>query len=148
MKRGSRIFAVIASGLAVFVLGSALLLAATGVATVRVHEKQAGGARVYVPVPALLLYAGAAILPAVVPAAERARIRETLGDRRPQVIALLEELERCPDAVLVDAREGGDWVRIVKEGRSLTVRVRSADADVDVSLPAGVVTHLVRALTV
>jgi hypothetical protein len=148
MKRGRRIFAIFATGLAVFVLGSGLLIAATGVATVRVHEKKQDGARVYVPVPAILLYAGAAVLPMAVPAAERARIREHMGDRRPAVIALLAELERCPDAVLVDAQDHGESVQIVKEGGSLTVRVRDADTDVDVSLPAGVVTHVVRALTV
>jgi hypothetical protein len=147
MRRGSRVFAVFAGSLAVFVMGSGLLLATTGVATVRVKEKQAGGVHLYLPVPALVLYAGSAILPLAMPPAERARIAAELGGRRQAIAAVLEELERCPDGVLVDVDDHGETVRIVKEGRSLSVRVRSADTDVDVSLPAGVVTHLFRAFT-
>jgi hypothetical protein len=147
MRRGSKVLAVVAGSLAVLVLGCGLLLAATGVASVKVQEKKADGAHFFVPVPALALYAGAALLPRMMPAAERARMREDLGDRRQAIVAILEELERCPDGVLVDVEDHGETVRIVKEGRSLTVRVRSADTDVDVSLPAGVVTHLFRELT-
>ncbi len=148
MRRGSRILAVVAGSLAALVLGCGLLLAATGVASVRVQEKKADGARFFVPVPALALYAGAALLPRMMPAAERARMRESLSEpQRQAIVAVLEELERCPDGVLVDVEDHGGTVRVVKEGRSLTVRVRSADTDVDVSLPAGAVTHLFQALT-
>jgi hypothetical protein len=147
MRRGKKVLAIVALSFAFVVLGCGLLLAATGVGSVRVQEKKADGARFFVPVPAVALYAGAALLPRVMPAAERARMREELGDRRQAIVAILEELERCPDGVLVDVEEHGETVRIVKEGRSLAVRVRSADADVDVSLPAGAVTHLFQALT-
>jgi len=147
MRRGSRVLAIVAGSLAVLVLGCGLLLAATGVASVRVHEKKAEGACFFVPVPAVALYAGAALVPRMMPAGERARMRSELGDRRQAIVAILEELERSPDGVLVEVEEHGESVRIVKEGRSLEVRVRSADSDVDVSLPAGVVTHLFRAFT-
>lgn len=147
MRRGTKVLAVVASSLAFLVLGCGLLLAATGIESVRVQEKKADGARFFIPVPAVALYAGAALLPRVMPAAERARMREELGGRRQAIVEILEELERCPDGVLVDVEEHGETVRIVKEGRSLAVRVRSADADVDVSLPAGAVTHLFQALT-
>jgi hypothetical protein len=147
MRRGTRVLTALAGSLAVLVLGGGLLLAATGVASVRVQEKQPDGARIFVPIPAVVLYAGAALLPQMMPASERARVRAELGPRRQAIVAILEELERCPDGVLVDSQERGESVRIVKEGRSLTVRVRSAGSDVDVSLPAGVVTHLFRAFT-
>jgi hypothetical protein len=147
MRRGSKVLAVIGGTLAILILGSGLLLAATGIGSVRVHEKKAHGACFLVPVPALALYAGAALLPRVMPAGERERMRGELGPRREAIVAILEELERSPDGVLVDVQEHGETVRIVKEGRSLSVRVRSADADVDVSLPAGAVTHLFKAIT-
>jgi len=147
MKPRSRIFAIFAGALAVLVLGSGLLLAATGVATVRVHEKQGDGVRLYVPVPALLLHAGIAVVPLAMPARDRARMRAEIGDRGPALAALLAELERCPDAVLVDVQEHGESVQVVKEGRTLAVHVRNTDTDVDVSLPAGVLTHLIQAFT-
>src|SRR6476659_1071360 len=92
MRRGSRVFAVFAGSLAVFVMGSGLLLATTGVATVRVKEKQADGVHLYLPVPALVLYAGSAILPLAMPPAERARIAAGLGGRRQAIADVLEEL--------------------------------------------------------
>lgn len=147
MGRGKKVLAIVAGSFAFVVMASGLLLAATGVGSVRVQEKKADGARFFVPVPAVALYAGAALLPRVMPAAERERMRAELGNRRQAIVEILSELERCPDGVLVDVEEHGETVRIVKEGRSLAVRVRSADTDVDVSLPAGAVTHLFRALT-
>src|SRR5436305_1279449 len=119
MRRGTKVLAVVAGSLAVLVLGSGLLLAATGVGSVRVHEKRQHGACFFVPVPAVALYAGAALLPRLMPAAERERMRAELGSRRQAIVAILEELERAPDGVLVDVEEHGETVRIVKEGRSL-----------------------------
>ncbi|HXO19206.1 MAG TPA: hypothetical protein VOA87_04690 [Thermoanaerobaculia bacterium] len=151
MTRGTRTFAIVAGSLAVLLVGSGLLLAATvaasGLVTVQVHEKE-DGRHFYLPVPAAFLHAGIAFLPLAIPAGERAHMRAELDCKGPALAALFREIERCPDAVLVDVLDHGQSVRFVKEGRTLTVRVRGGDADVDVSLPVSVLTHFAHALTV
>lgn len=146
MRRGSRVLAVLAVTLAILFLGAGLILAATGFATVRIAEKAAGGTHLYLPVPAALLHAAIAVLPAIRGSA-RDEVRDALGERGPALDAVLQELERCPDATLIESRRDGQWVRILKKGRSLVIRVRSRERDVDVSLPASLISHLVHAAT-
>jgi hypothetical protein len=67
-----------------------------------------------------------------------------MGDWGPVAAAALESFEDCPDAVLVDVRDHGDTVRIVKEGRSIKIQVHDRDGDVNISLPAHLFTRVAR----
>ena len=147
MSRGMKIFVGIAVAFAVFLVGSGLLvagtIAATGVVTVNVHDKS-DGTHVYLPVPAVALYLGMDLLPLVMDDADLADMRRDLGDWGPFVAATLQGLADCPDGVLVDVRDRDETVRIVKEGRSFEIHVRSRDESVDISVPAGVFTKVSR----
>jgi hypothetical protein len=147
MSRGAKIIVGIAVGLAVFLVGSGLLvagtIAATGFVTVNVHDK-ADGTHVYLPVPAVALYLGLDLLPLVMDDADLADMRRDLGDWGPFVAATLEGLGDCPDGVLVDVRDRDETVRIVKQGRSFEIHVRSRDESVDISVPARVFTKVAR----
>jgi hypothetical protein len=72
----------------------------------------------------------------------RDRLRAEIGAEidlaawSPAAAELARQLETMPDAMLVEVRDGGDHVLVVKEGDDLRIRVRSPDGDVDVTLPA------------
>ena len=139
MSRGAKIFVGIAAGFAILLLGSGLLVAgtvaATGLVTVNVHDK-AEGTHIYLPVPAALVYLGMDLLPLVVEDHELENMRRDMGEWGPFVAATLEGLADCPDGVLVDVRDRDETVRIVKEGRSFEIRVRSRNESVDITVPA------------
>ena len=147
MSRGKKIFVGIAVGFVVFLVGSGLLvagtIAATGLVTVNVHDKT-DGTHVFLPVPAVALYLGLDLLPLVMDDADLADMRRDLGDWGPFVAATLEGLADCPDGVLVDVRDRDEAVRIVKEGRSFEIHVRSRDESVDISVPARVFSKAAR----
>lgn len=143
LSRGQKtLWAVVGTG-AVLTFGLVFLLAAPvssgmvdpGFATVRVHEKTEGF-RLYIPVPAVLLNAGLSAAAAggafdhVPPLPEEA-VRYT-GVAR----SMLAELIDGPDATFVEVRDGPDHVVVAKRHGRFIVRVRSPDADVDVSVPA------------
>jgi hypothetical protein len=73
-----------------------------------------------------------------------ADMRRDLGDWGPFVAATLEGLADCLDGVLVDVRDRDETVRIVKEGRSFEIHVRSRDESVDISVPARVFSKVAR----
>jgi hypothetical protein len=53
-----------------------------------------------------------------------------------------------PDAVLVQVEENGETVEVAKRGARLVVKVRSADADVDVAMPVALVGGTLRAFAI
>lgn len=85
--------------------------------------------------PGAFLAAGLAIAPRVMPDDARAEVRAELGEWGPIAAALAEDLARRPDFTLVEVDDRGEHVEVLKRGRHLVVRVRSADADVDVQVP-------------
>lgn len=148
MTRRAKVLTILAIALLAVPVGATLLVAgslvAHGMVTVKVIEAKPGGTSVYVPVPAGLLYLGIDLLPLLDRDGELARARQEMGDWAPVAAAALESFEDCPDAVLVDVREHGDTVRIVKEGRSIKIEVHDQDGDVHISLPAHLFTRVAR----
>lgn len=147
MSTGAKIFVGIAAGFAILLLGSALLvagtIAATGLVTVDVHDKTEG-THIYLPVPAAAIYLGMGLLPVLAGDDELYELREDLGEWGPFVAATLEGLDDCPDGVLVDVRDGAETVRIVKQGRSLEIRVRNPRESVEISVPTRLFSRMAR----
>ena len=98
-----------------------------------------------VSVPGALLHAGLAVAPAVMPEDARSEVRAQLGEWGPLAAALADDLAGRPDFTLVEVDDRGEHVEVVKRGRHLVVRVRSADADVDVQVPLSLVASAVDA---
>ncbi|HKI00695.1 MAG TPA: hypothetical protein VKK31_01825 [Thermoanaerobaculia bacterium] len=146
MTRPAKVLIVLALALLAVPVGATLLLAGSvvtqGLVTVKVNETQPGGTNVYVPVPAGLLYLGIDLLPLLDREGELARARQEMGDWAPLAAAALQSFEDCPDAVLVDIRDHGDTVKIVKEGRSIEIRVHDRNGDIHITLPAHLFTRV------
>jgi hypothetical protein len=119
-----------------------------GFVRVAVVERGADPVSLDLLVPTPLVGAAASIARWAMPDQTRAEMRRELGEVGPLLRALAAELERCPDATLVEVDDGDDHVRIAKDGARLIVRVRSPEADVDVEVPMALVSHALRALEV
>jgi hypothetical protein len=110
-------------------------VASLGVLVVDVREGGPDGHRIVVPVPLVLAQAAVAVAPAI--AEQDLRIPdqdvlEHIGVAR----GVLEALAAGPDGELVRVEEPDEQVLIVKEGRSLHVRVHGKDGqEVSVNVP-------------
>jgi hypothetical protein len=148
MNRGLKILTVVLGIVAVLFVASGVALATTvirsGLVTVRVQEK--GNGNLHIVVPAGLVYAGLAVAP-VFAGDELNRAGRDLDEIRPQLNALLQSLEDCPDAVLLEATSPGESVRIEKRGRSLEIHVHDAQSNVTISLPADLAARVVSAVS-
>jgi hypothetical protein len=147
MTRPAKVLSTIALAILALPVCATLLLAGSlithGVVTVEVHQTGPGGTTLYLPVPAGLLYLGMDLLPLFDRGHELRRARREIGDWAPFVAAAMQSIEECPDAVLVDVRDGAETVKIVKEGRKLRVRVHDRDgSNVEISLPSHLFTRL------
>jgi hypothetical protein len=140
MTRPAKVITIVALALLALPVGAALLLAGSvvthGVVTVKVNESAPDGTNIYVPVPAGLVYLGLDLLPLLDHDHEMAKARREMGQWAPFAAAAMKSLEDCPDAVLVDVRDGGETVKIVKDGRNIDIQVHDADGTVHISLPA------------
>lgn len=156
MSRGAKLLvaALVVTGL--FWIGVAAAVAWTvhAVATsppIEISVREHGGAKGHVSLrlPAALVVGGAMLAPRGAHDAIRAEIGGEIDLARwgPAAAELAHQLDTMPDATLVDVRDGGDRVLIVKRGADLTVRVRSPDGDVDVTLPASLAGDVVGRLT-
>ncbi|HEX2224997.1 MAG TPA: hypothetical protein VHN15_12405 [Thermoanaerobaculia bacterium] len=155
MSLGLKILTVVLGVFAVLFVGAGLALATTvvraGMVTLEVQERH--GEDLHLAIPAGLLYAGLALAPSmseeVEAEFERARreIELELGGMGPDLAALLQDLEDCPDAVLLEARSPGEHVRIEKRGRNLTIHVRDAGSNVNISIPAALMSRLAGAVS-
>lgn len=156
MSRGAKVLIAVAVVAGLFWLGvaAAVAWAVHAVATsapVEISVREHGGARGHVSfrLPAALVVGGAMLAPLGAHDAIRAEIGSEIDLARwsPAAAELARQLDTMPDATLVDVRDGGDRVLIVKRGADLTVRVRSANGDeVDVTLPASLAGDLVARL--
>jgi hypothetical protein len=149
MSKGAKILLAIAAAFAVLMVGSGILVAATiaraGVVHVKIHEPGPSGSHVNVHIPAAVVTLGLDLMPLLVDRDQiKAEIRTNLGEARPAMAAVLQELEDVPDAVLVDARDGEDRVLISKQGRVLKVNVVSVDGTFEITLPAGLLGRVAR----
>jgi len=148
MTRPAKVLTIVAIAILAIPVGATLLLAgslvAHGVVTVKVNEAKPDGTHVYVPVPAGLLYLGMDLLPLLDHNGELRKARHEMGPWAPAAAAALESFEDCPDAVLVDVRDHGETVKIVKQGRSINIEVHDHDGTVSISLPAHLFTRVAR----
>jgi hypothetical protein len=119
----------------------AATIAATGTISVRVRETGPDGVNLWIPVPALLVDVAVFVAPLVIPREELAEAREHIEPWLPALQAMADELERCPEAELVSVHSNGEHVRIYKSWRSFHVDVNSHDADVEVKVPARLVSR-------
>jgi hypothetical protein len=110
-------------------------VASLGVVVVDVREGGPDGSRIVVPVPLVLAQAALAVAPAVAPAHELRipdhEALEHIGLAR----EVIEALAAAPDGELVRVEERDERVLVVKEGRSLRVRVSGPREDVSVNVP-------------
>ncbi|HEX2252727.1 MAG TPA: hypothetical protein VHQ65_05635 [Thermoanaerobaculia bacterium] len=128
---------------------SAVVLAVQAARTMPAIEVQvddhAADHRVAITIPAFLVAGAAWAAPRVMPAEARAELEIEMAEAAlylPMLEQLAADFEAMPDATLVEVIDGGDRVRVDKRGGDLLVRVRSADADVDVRVPAALVRSL------
>ncbi len=133
-------FALLVFLMPIFAFGAAV--AATGTVTVRVHERGDDGVRLYIPVPALLIDLAVFAAPHLMPDDALAEVRAEIEPFRDGLEAVAEELEACPQGVLVDVRTPDEHVRVTRSWRSFEVEVDSEDADVRVSVPARLVSRM------
>lgn len=147
-----KVVAVMVLMMLVLVVGSGLLLAAAvaraGLMTVEVHSSgPEGDVDLTVPVPAVLVplaVLGARLAPDV--ACDLDGVRCRLADWTPAAAAALRELAAAPDAVLVDVRDHGDSVQIVKRGDRLEIEVDDGRDRVEVTMPVELLPALAEAL--
>ena len=106
-----------------------------GVIRVDVDEQRAGGSHVHFWVPAMIVATGMHFVP-------KEQLNHTTEQVRPFLPALREiakELEKYPNAELVDVSDARDHVRIAMEDGRLRIDAVSEDGDVvHVSVPARV----------
>ncbi len=133
-------FALLVFLMPIFAFATAV--AATGTVTVRVQEPGVDGTNLYLPVPAMLIDLAVFAAPRLMPGDALAEARAEIAPFREGLEALAEELERCPNGVLVEVKSPTEHVRITKNWRSFEVEVDSDDADVRVSVPARLASRL------
>ena len=135
--RTKKTLIVVGASLTVVVVGWVMLVGAVlawgGVATVRVIEH--GRAGVTVPVPMAVVEGAVATGDLLFDLEQHFHGKIDLGEWGPFVRGMLEALDECPDTVLVEVSDGGDYVRVAKDGGSLVIEVTDSDVDLKVSVP-------------
>jgi hypothetical protein len=109
----------------------ALLMGASGVVVVDVHEGGPDGHHFVIPVPLFLAQAALSFAPQeakYIPCQEFAPYQELS-------VRVLEELEAAPDGVLVEVHDGGETVLVRKVGKNLQVDVESPEEEVHCTFP-------------
>lgn len=139
MSRTGRVVVVVAVGFGVVILSWVALIGAIcawgGVATVRISDPRAGS-ELYLPVPMALVDVVLASAAAVTPQEDwPGGVGGETADWGPLIGELLAELERCPDATLVEVEDAGERVRVFKEGGRLGVEVDADEVSVRLSMP-------------
>ena len=133
----------------VALLGAASLAGTAGVITynagavrVSVVEKRQNGGHVHVFVPAIVIPMTLGFIPAKHFHVHGKDTHKWL----PLLKAVSQELERCPDATLVEVTSPNEHVKISKQGNSLYIDVDDPGETVHVSFPVGVVQTVVNKL--
>ena len=122
-------------------IGGAVLFS-DGTVVVNVKEKKPQGHHVFFIAPAALASWGIRFIP-------EDRLHEMPLEAKqalPAVIAGMRELDKIPDAVLVEVENNREHVKIEKRGDSLVVDVDSDKENVHVSVPIRAVRHTIENL--
>lgn len=115
-----------------------------GAVRVSVEEKNPGGQRVHLVVPAVAVPPALALIPSDILQRKAEELRPWL-----QAIRIASrELERTPDFVLVEVFDSDEHVRITKRGGALFVDVNSAQEDVHLEVPLEMVRSVAERLSV
>src|SRR6266567_3262009 len=137
-KASTVVLAVVAS-----MMGTAAIVTYdAGAVRVSVVEKGPKGEHVNVFVPAILVPVALGVVPAKAFNVHDAETRKWL----PMLKAASRELERCPDATLVEVKSPEEHVKIIKRGNALVIDVDDPGETVHVSCPVGVVRTVVNKL--
>ena len=138
IKASTVVLAVVAS-----MMGTAAIVSYdAGAVRVSVVEKGPKGDHVNVFVPAILVPVALGFVPAKSFNVHDAETRRWL----PMLKVASQELERCPDATLVEVKSPKEHVTIVKRGNALVIDVDDPGETVHVSFPVGVVRTVVNKL--
>ena len=116
-----------------FALGATI--AATGTVMVDIEEAGPDGVSLWIPVPVLLFDLAVFAAPMLMPEDALDEARAEIEPFLPALQEFAETLEDCPNGTLVEVEGKTEHVRIGKEGRRLTIRVDSPDADINISVP-------------
>jgi len=119
-----------AAVLGTIVLAGALV-GSMGAVHIEVKPKKPGGEHIWVVAPAILLPAGAMVVP-------KAKVRQASREIRqwlPAIRAAVNELGRCPDGPFVQVDDRHEHVRIVKIDGALVIDVDDETETVHVSIP-------------
>ncbi|MDH3253697.1 MAG: hypothetical protein OEM62_01800 [Acidobacteriota bacterium] len=119
------------------VVGWVLLIGAVlawgGLATVSIVDRH--GADLTLPIPMAAVDIAVASGDLIFDVGAHLNSELKLGEWEPLARQILMSLDECPDAVFVEVSDGGDHVRVAKQGRSLLIEVSDTTVDVRVSVP-------------
>jgi hypothetical protein len=125
------ILAKLVVGLAATLVVGTTYLVQDGFVHVSVDENYSGGTHLHLIVPAMI----APIAAACIPERHLHGAREQVQAYLPAIRTAAFELNKLPDAVLVDVHDNQQHVRVSKAGGGLKIEVQSPDEHVDVWVP-------------
>jgi hypothetical protein len=129
---------VVAAGFAVLILSWVVLIGAVyawgGVMTVQVQDRS-DGVNLYLPLPVAMVDAAVAAGGLVLFDESRLELDVDLREWEPMVQALVEALDDCPDATLVEVRDGTQHIKVYKQRGILKIEVDEEDVRVRVAVP-------------
>ena len=140
-ERGLTTASALLGLLGVSALAGAGVVYQYGVVKVYVEEKRPGGERIRLWVPGVLAPVALKLVPD-----EELRLPPEARQWMPALRAASEELARVEDFTLVEVREPGERVTIVKRHGALVIDVVSPDETVHISLPLRVVVSVAQEL--
>jgi len=150
MKKSNRMLWTILFGVPVLVViplalaGSSIY--SSGSIDVNVVDKSGCGSNVGIHVPALLVPAAAHLMPQVTVDDLRMEMGPEAEQALASATAVMGELERMPDGVLVDVMDSTDIVTIEKRAGKLHVYVDTPDETVKLEIPVRAVRQTLKAL--
>lgn len=126
MTATKKVLLVLGSALGLCILGWVVLVGAVyawgGVMTVRIDNPS--GPDLSIPVPMAVVDAALATGGLVFE-----NVHLNLGEYGPMLREILEVIDDCPDMTFVEVQDGGDHVRVVKEGGTLRIEVEEHGRD-------------------
>ena len=144
MNRTARLAVAVGLGAFVLVAGTGTVAAyawqRAAMLRIRVRESGPGGKSFSLSLPGALVDAAIALCPP--PAQVHGCLgRVRLADVAPVVGSIAAELDRLPDSVLLDVRDGSERVVVSKVGGVLRIRVTAPPESVDIDMPVATLRH-------
>ena len=152
MAGARKVLTYIAAFFGVAILSWVVLIGAVyawgGVMTVSVEDRDENFS-LYLPMPVAVVDAAVATTDWVLDEEELLQLHADLdlGEWAPMVREMLEVLDDCPDATLVEVEDGDVWVRVRKKRGKLVVEVEEPSTSIKVSVPTRTIRRTVSRLT-